>query len=90
MAGKRASNLSKKTNARRNTKAGRAKMSGSSFALPAQKKYRIDDAAHARNALGRVAQHGSPATRTKVRKAVAKKYPSIKVTGAKATRTRKR
>jgi hypothetical protein len=77
MAGKRASSLSNKTNARRNTKAGRKNMAPSSFALPAQKKYRIDDAAHARNALARVAQHGSPAQKAAVKKAVARKYPSI-------------
>jgi hypothetical protein len=74
MAGK--SKLSAKTNARRNTKAGRAKMSPSSFALPG-KKYRIDDAPHARNALARVAQHGTPAQQAKVRAAVRRKYPSI-------------
>lgn len=90
MARKRASSLPKTTNARRNTKAGRAKMSGSSFALPAQKQYRIDDPAHARSALSRVAANGSPKQKTQVRRAVARKFPSIKVTGAKATRTRKR
>lgn len=73
----RKSSLSKKTNARRNTKAGRAKMKSSSFALPGKKKYRIDDAAHARNALARVAQHGTPAEKAKVRAAVKRKYPSI-------------
>jgi len=73
----RKSSLSKKANARRNTKAGRARMKGSSFALPGKKKYRIDDKAHARNALARVAQHGSPAEKKKVRAAVKRKYPSI-------------
>lgn len=77
MAGKRASSLSNKTNARRNTKAGRKAMAPSSFALPKQKKYRIDDAAHARNALARVQQHGSPGEKAAVKKAVARKYPSI-------------
>jgi hypothetical protein len=72
----RKSSLSKKTNARRNTKRGRAKMKSSSFALPG-KRYRIDDAAHARNALARVAQHGTPAEKKKVRAAVKRKYPSI-------------
>lgn len=90
MARKRASNLPSKTNARRNTKTGRNTMAASSFALPAQKKYRIDDPAHARNALSRVAANGSAKQKAQVRTAVARKYPSIKVTGAKATRTRKR
>jgi hypothetical protein len=71
------SRLSAKTNRRRNTKAGRAKMASSSFALPRAKKYRIDDKAHARNALARVAQHGSSSEKAKVRKAVKRRYPSI-------------
>lgn len=79
----RKSNLSAKTNAARNTKAGRAKMSNKNFALPGKKKYRIDDAPHARNALARVAQYGSPAEKAKVKKAVAKKYSGIKVTRVK-------
>ncbi len=73
---KLASPLSATTNARRNTKAGRAKMPSSDFALPG-KRYRIDDPAHARNALARVAQTGTPAQRTQVKAAVARKYPSI-------------
>jgi len=72
------SGLSKKANARRNTKAGRKRMSSKQFGLPKQKKYRIDDLAHARNALARVSQHGSPAQKKAVRKAVTKKYPSLK------------
>ena len=76
MAGKRGSNLSKKTNARRNTKAGRKAMSPSNFALPG-KKYRIDDAPHARNALARVQQHGTPAEKKAVKSKVAKRFPSI-------------
>jgi hypothetical protein len=79
-SGSKASKLSPATNAKRNTKAGRAKMSNSSFALPG-KQYRIDDAAHARNALARVAQNGTRAQQAAVQKAVAKKYPNINVTG---------
>ncbi|MGW3401190.1 DUF6582 domain-containing protein [Streptomyces zhihengii] len=79
MAGKsRKSKLSKKANARRNTKAGRKKMSSKSFALPKQKKYRIDDLPHARNALARVSQHGTPAQKKAVRAAVVRKFPSLK------------
>lgn len=70
------SKLPAATNARRNTIKGRAAMPTSDFALPG-KKYRIDDAAHARNALARVAQNGTPAQRSKVKAAVARKYPSI-------------
>jgi hypothetical protein len=81
------SKLSAATNAKRNTKAGRAKMAPASFALPAQKKYRIDDAAHARNALGRAAQNGTPAEQAQVSRAVAKKYPRINVTGLSKKRS---
>lgn len=75
--GSNASKLSAKTNAKRNTKVGREAMPSSDFALPAQKAYRIDDVAHARNALSRVAQDGTPAEQAQVRRAVARKYPSI-------------
>lgn len=75
--GGRKSSLSAKTNRRRNTKAGRRAMSPSQFGLPSKKKYRIDDAAHARNALARVAQHGTPAEKAQVRAAVHRKFPSI-------------
>lgn len=78
MAKSRKSGLSKKANARRNTKAGRKKMGSKQFALPRQKKYRIDDLAHARNALARVSAHGSPSQKKAVRKAVVRKYPSLK------------
>ncbi|MEU0656116.1 DUF6582 domain-containing protein [Streptomyces albogriseolus] len=81
MAKSRKSSLSKKTNARRNTKSGRKAMSSKQFALPKQKKYRIDDLAHARNALARVSAHGSPAQKKAVRKAVVRKYPSLKRSG---------
>jgi hypothetical protein len=85
MARKRvkASTLSPKVNARRNTKAGRASMSTSSFALPGKKKYRIDDLPHARNALARVAQHGTPTEKKQVRAKVTAKYPSLKKTRGK-------
>ncbi|WP_399559475.1 DUF6582 domain-containing protein [Streptomyces chartreusis] len=83
MAKSRKSKLSKKTNARRNTKAGRKKMSSKQFALPKQKKYRIDDLPHARNALARVSAHGSPAQKKAVRRAVTAKYPSLKRSGGK-------
>lgn len=78
MAGKsRASKLPAKTNQRRNTKAGRAQMPQSQFALSG-KRYRIDDPAHARNALSRVAQNGTPAQQATVKAAVRRKYPQIR------------
>ena len=59
-----------------NTK-NRKKLSKKSFALPGKRKYPIPDKAHARNALARVAQHGTKAEQKKVRAAVKKKFPSI-------------
>jgi len=66
--------------------AQRNKMSGKSFALPGKGEgpkgkgagsYPIPDIEHGRNALARVAQHGTPAEKAKVRAAVHKKFPSI-------------
>ena len=54
----------------------RKKLSKKSFALPGKRKYPIPDKAHARNALARVAQHGSPAEQKKVKAAVSKRFPS--------------
>lgn len=48
------------------------------FAVPSRRAYPLNDAKHARNALARVAQHGDPALRKKVRDAVANRFPSIK------------
>ncbi|MET7713665.1 DUF6582 domain-containing protein [Streptomyces sp. NPDC005407] len=83
MAKSRKSKLSKAANARRNTKGGRKRMSASSFALKKQKKYRIDDLPHARNALARVGQHGTAVQKKAVRAAVVRKFPSLKKTGRK-------
>jgi len=55
----------------------RKKLSKKSFALPGKRKYPIPDKAHARNALARVAQHGTPAEQKKVEAAVKKRYPSL-------------
>lgn len=49
----------------------------SDFAIPSERAYPINDKAHARNALSRVAQHGSPSQKKQVRAAVAKKYPDV-------------
>lgn len=49
----------------------------SSFAVPSRRAYPIPDANHARNALSRVAQNGSPAERAQVRRAVRGRYPGI-------------
>ena len=46
------------------------------FAGP-DRSYPIEDASHARNALSRVSQHGSPALKARVRAKVHAKYPGI-------------
>src|SRR4051812_21162125 len=55
----------------------RKKLSKKMFALPGKRKYPIPDKAHARNALARVAQKGTPAEQKKVKAAVKKRFPSI-------------
>jgi hypothetical protein len=62
--------------------ATRKKMPKSSFALPSKKEggkggYPIPDASHARNALARVAQHGSSSEKATVRAKVHRKFPTI-------------
>jgi hypothetical protein len=52
-------------------------LSKKSFALPGKRAYPVNDQAHARNALARVAQHGTPAEKKAVRRAVKRKYPGI-------------
>jgi hypothetical protein len=58
------------------TAARRKRLSARSFALPGR-RYPIDTANRARNALARVSQHGSPTEKAKVRRAVKRRYPSI-------------
>ena len=71
----------------------RQKLPTKSFALPGKGEgpkgkgagsYPIPDAAHARNALARVSQHGTPAEKATVRAKVAKKYPNIQVASGKS------
>jgi hypothetical protein len=68
------------------TTAARKKLPAKSFALPGKGEgphgkgagsYPIPDKAHARNALARVAQHGTPAEKAKVRAKVHAKFPAI-------------
>lgn len=57
--------------------ADRRKLKDSDFAEPDRRKYPIEDEAHARDALARVAQHGSEAEQRQVRKKVEERYPEI-------------
>lgn len=60
------------------------------FALPGR-RYPIHDKSHARNALSRVAQHGTPSEKNRVRAAVRRRFPGINVnTIAKGARRKKK
>lgn len=50
----------------------------SSFVYPSEERYPVHDIAHARNALARVAQNGSPEEQAKVRSTVYRLYPELK------------
>ena len=55
----------------------RKNLPSSAFVFPASRRYPIHDEAHARDALARVAQNGSPSEIATVRAAVAKRYPDM-------------
>lgn len=68
------------------TAAQRQAMPKSEFALPGKGEgpkgagagsYPIPDASHARNALARVSQHGTPEEKAAVRRKVHEKFPNI-------------
>ncbi len=59
------------------TTATRKKIPTSEFALPGR-RYPIEDEAHARNALARVSQDGTPAEKTTVRRKVQRLFPDLK------------
>jgi len=65
------------------TQASRERIKPKSFAIPkgdgpgGTGKYPIHDERHAKNALTRVAQHGTSSEKSKVYSAVAKKYPGV-------------
>jgi hypothetical protein len=60
----------------------RAKLPAKAFALKGG-RYPIPDKAHARNALARVAQHGTAQEKAEVRRKVHGKFPAIGVSGMK-------
>ena len=55
----------------------RNKLPQSEFAEPGKRAYPIPDANHARNALARVAQNGTPAEKKEVAAKVHAKFPGI-------------
>ena len=56
----------------------RKRMRDTSFALEDERKYPIDTIARGRNALARVAQHGTMAEQVEVKREVYNKYPSLR------------
>jgi hypothetical protein len=60
------------------TYAQRQRMRDTSFALPRDRKYPILDISHAKSALARVSAHGTKAEQEKVRRAVYRRFPSLK------------
>lgn len=62
---------------RRLTTEARSKLPDSAFVFPAERRYPIHDRSHARNALARVSQHGTPDEKARVRAAVARRYPGM-------------
>jgi hypothetical protein len=59
------------------TTATRKKIPTNEFALPGR-RYPVEDEAHARNALSRVAQDGTPTEKATVRRKVHRLFPGIK------------
>lgn len=59
------------------TSSARKAIPTKSFAVPSERKYPIEDANHARNALSRVSANGTPEQKAEVRAAVHRKYPEI-------------
>lgn len=62
------------------TPRGRAHIKAKNFALPGR-RYPIEDIKHARNAIARVHQVGTPAEIKKVESRVHSRYPSIEIHG---------
>ena len=81
------------------TTKGRNKLPSKDFALPGRGagpkgkgagSYPIPNASHARNALARVSQHGTPGEKATVKRAVEKKFPGIAVGGKKGGKEARR
>lgn len=68
--------LEERSRGGRLTSKERNALPGKDFALSGR-RYPINDKNHARNALSRVSQNGSPEEKSKVRSAVHRKYPNI-------------
>ena len=63
--------------ARELTTEARNKIPEGQFAIPEERKYPIEDRAHARNAMARVSQFGTSSEKARVHSAVHSKYPTM-------------
>lgn len=68
----------------------RNKLHKTTFALPSQRKYPINDKTHARLALAMVAAHGTAYEKRLVKAAVHRKFPTIGQGTTKRSTRRKR
>lgn len=68
----------------------RKRLPKSAFAIPEKRKYPIHDIAHARNALARVSQYGTPEEKRRVRAAVYKRYPELNPKNKKNKKNKKK
>ena len=59
------------------TYAQRKRLPARSFVYPKKRKYPIENISHARDALARVSQFGTPAEKKRVRALVHRRYPKI-------------
>jgi len=55
----------------------RSRVKAKTFAIPSKRKYPIPDVKHARNALARVRQHGTPKEKKQVYAAIKRKFPAL-------------
>ncbi len=59
------------------TAKARNALPASAFAEPGARKYPMNDPAHARNAMARVSQYGSPAERAAVARKLRGRFPAM-------------
>lgn len=59
----------------------RKSLGSNQFVFPQTRAYPIDTAARARNALSRGSQNASPEQLAKIKAAVSRRYPGIKIAG---------
>ncbi len=56
----------------------RKRLRSTSFALPKERRFPINDISHARNALARVSAYGTETEKKQVRRAVYRRYPELR------------